>query len=164
VGLHIRTVFELLILVGLANGTPVGVNRLLGRRWNWPVDGGLKLPDGQPLFGASKTLRGIVTAVVASAAGATALNLGWKLGAAVGAAAMAGDLFSSFCKRRMRLQPGSRATGLDQIPESLLPALVARHALGLTAIDIAATAVIFMVAEMALSVLFFRWHLRERPY
>lgn len=162
--MHIGLVFELLILVGLANGTPVGVNRLLGRRWNWPLDGGLKLPDGQPLFGSSKTLRGIVTAVVASAAGGSALGLGWKLGAAVGAAAMVGDLFSSFCKRRMRLQAGSRATGLDQIPESLLPALVARQALSLSAMDIAATVVIFMVAEMALSVLFFRLHLRERPY
>lgn len=162
--MHIRLVLELLILVGLANGTPVAVNRLLGTRWNWPLDGGLKLPDGQPLFGASKTLRGIVTAILATAVGASALDLGWQLGVVVGAAAMLGDLFSSFCKRRMRLNAGSRATGLDQIPESLLPALVARQALSLSAIDIAATTVIFMLAEMALSVLFFRLHLRERPY
>lgn len=162
--MHIRLVLELLILVGLANGTPVAVNRLLGTRWNWPLDGGLKLPDGQPLFGASKTLRGIVTALLATVVGASALDLGWQLGVVVGAAAMLGDLFSSFCKRRMRLEAGSRATGLDQIPESLLPALVARQALSLSAIDIATTTVIFMVAEMALSVLFFRWHLRERPY
>lgn len=162
--MHIRLVLELLILVGLANGTPVAVNRLLGTRWNWPLDGGLKLPDGQPLFGASKTLRGIVTALLATVVGASALDLGWQLGVVVGAAAMLGDLFSSFCKRRMRLNAGSRATGLDQIPESLLPALVVRQALSLSAIDIAATTVIFMVAEMALSVLFFRLHLRERPY
>lgn len=162
--MHIRLVLELLILVGLANGTPVAVNRLLGTRWNWPLDGGLKLPDGQPLFGASKTIRGIVTAILATAVGASALDLGWQLGVVVGAAAMLGDLFSSFCKRRMRLEAGSRATGLDQIPESLLPALVARQALSLSAIDVATTTVIFMVAEMALSVLFFRWHLRERPY
>lgn len=162
--MHIRLVLELLILVGLANGTPVAVNRLLGTRWNWPLDGGLKLPDGQPLFGASKTLRGIVTALLATVVGASALDLGWQLGVVVGAAAMLGDLFSSFWKRRMRLNAGSRATGLDQIPESLLPALVVRQALSLSAIDIAATTVIFMVAEMALSVLFFRLHLRERPY
>lgn len=162
--MHIRLVLELLILLGLANGTPVAVNRLLGTRWNWPLDGGLKLPDGQPLFGASKTVRGIATAILATAVGACALNLGWQLGVVVGAAAMLGDLFSSFWKRRMRLNAGSRATGLDQIPESLLPALVARQALSLSAIDIAATTVIFMLAEMALSVLFFRLHLRERPY
>jgi CDP-2,3-bis-(O-geranylgeranyl)-sn-glycerol synthase len=162
--LHIYTIFELLILVGLANGTPVAVNRLLGRRGNWPVDGGLTLPDGQPLFGASKTLRGILTAIIVTSVGASALSLGWKLGAAVGAAAMAGDLLSSFCKRRMRLKAGSRATGLDQIPESLLPALVARQALSLSGADVVAITAVFMVAEIGLSVLFFRWHLRERPY
>ncbi|HEU4636274.1 MAG TPA: CDP-archaeol synthase [Edaphobacter sp.] len=162
--LHVRMVLHLLVLVALANGTPVAVNRLLGSRWNWPLDGGLKLPDGQPLFGVSKTLRGIVTAVVVTLIGASALNLGWQIGAAVGATAMAGDLLSSFCKRRMRLTPGSRATGLDQIPESLLPALVARQTLSLSVMDVVATTLIFMIAEMALSVLFFRWHLRERPY
>lgn len=162
--MHIYTIFELLILVGLANGTPVAVNRLLGRRGNWPVDGGLTLPDGQPLFGASKTLRGILTAVIVTSVGASPLGLGWKLGAAVGAAAMAGDLLSSFCKRRMRLKAGSRATGLDQIPESLLPALVARQALSLSGTDVVAITAVFMVAEIGLSVLFFRWHLRERPY
>ena len=32
--------------------------------------------------------------------------------------AMVGDLLSSFVKRRLKFQPSSRATGLDQIPES----------------------------------------------
>ena len=162
--MHIRVVWQLLILVALANGTPVVVNRLLGRGWRWPLDGGFKLPDGQPLFGASKTVRGVVSAMLVSATAASALGLGWKLGALVGAAAMAGDLVSSFSKRRMHLPAGGRATGLDQIPESLLPSLVARHALHLSAMDIAAVTAIFMVAEIVLSIIFFRWHLRERPY
>jgi hypothetical protein len=162
--LHVQKVCQLLVLLGLANGIPVLVNRLFGRRGNWPLDRRWVLPDGQPLFGSSKTIRGIVTAIAATIVGAMAFGLGWKLGAITGAAAMSGDLFSSFCKRRLRLASGSRATGLDQIPESLLPSLAVRHMLGLSAIDVMATVAIFMVAEMVLSVLFFRYHLRERPY
>lgn len=157
-------VWELLLLLGLANGIPVLVNRLMGRRWAYPLDGGLLLSDQQPLLGSSKTIRGIFSALVATAAGAALVGMDWRLGVTVGATAMGGDLLSSFCKRRLQLPPGSRATGLDQIPESLLPALAVRRALGLSAMDISVTVAAFMVGEMVLSVVFFRLHLRERPY
>ena len=77
---------------------------------------------------------------------------------------MAGDLFSSFLKRRMHLLPSSRSTGLDQIPEALVPLLLCRHTLSLTALDIAVGVAIFFVGEVLLSVLFYKLHLRERPY
>jgi hypothetical protein len=77
---------------------------------------------------------------------------------------MAGDLLSSFLKRRLGLAPSSRATGLDQIPESLFPLLACRSALALTAMDIATGCVIFFVGELLLSHLFFRLGLRDRPY
>ena len=77
---------------------------------------------------------------------------------------MAGDLFSSFLKRRMRLPAGDRATGLDQIPESLFPLLACRLTLSLTALDIAAVVVAFFLGEVLFSRLFYRLHLRERPY
>jgi hypothetical protein len=44
-------------------------------------------------------------------------------GLLVSAMAMIVDLLSSFVKRRMKLVPGSMALALDQIPESLLPAI-----------------------------------------
>src|SRR5262249_24399228 len=50
---------------------------------------------------------------------------------------MAGDLFSSFLKRRIGLGPSSKATGLDQVPESLFLLLACQPVLSLTAIDIA---------------------------
>jgi hypothetical protein len=78
--------------------------------------------------------------------------------------AMAGDLLSSFVKRRLQFQPSSRATGLDQIPESLLPALACRSTLGLTAIDILAVVTVFSVGEMVFSQLLFKWHVRDRPF
>ena len=162
--MHPKLILQLLALLGLANGMPVIMNNLLGRRWSHPVDGGARLVDGQPLFGPSKTVRGILVAVLATAAGAPLVGLTWKIGIAAGAAAMAGDLFSSFLKRRMRLLAGDRATGLDQIPESLFPLLACRLMLPLTALDIAAVVVAFVLGEVLLSVLFYRLHLRERPY
>jgi hypothetical protein len=76
------------------------------------------------LFGPSKTLRGLVVSVVATTLSAPALGLAWTTGLLAGAAAMAGDLGSSFIKRRMGLPSSSRALGLDQVPEALLPELV----------------------------------------
>jgi hypothetical protein len=140
------------------------MNKFLGRRWSYPMDGGAKFVDGQPFFGASKTVRGILVAVLATAAGAPLVGLTWKIGIAVGTAAMAGDLFSSFLKRRMRLLAEDRATGLDQIPESLFPLLACRLTLSLTALDIATVVVAFFLGEVLLSLLFYRLHLRERPY
>jgi hypothetical protein len=77
---------------------------------------------------------------------------------------MAGDLLSSFIKRRLDRPPSSRATGLDQIPESLIPLLACRTALSLTVWDIIVTAALFFAGEVALSRLFYRLRLRDRPY
>ena len=80
------------------------------------------------------------------------------------AVAMAGDLFSSFLKRRIRLQSADRATGLDQVPESLFPLLACRNWLSLTAVDIAVTVALFFIGEILVSRLLHKLHLRDRPY
>jgi CDP-archaeol synthase len=163
--MRLGLILQLVVLLAVANGTPVIVNKLLGRRWSFPLDGGASFVDGQPVLGASKTLRGILFAVLVTAASAPLLlGLEWKVGVAIGGGAMAGDLFSSFLKRRMHLLPSSRSTGLDQIPEALVPLLLCRHTLSLTALDIAVGVAIFFVGEVLLSVLFYKLHLRERPY
>ena len=77
---------------------------------------------------------------------------------------MAGDCMASFLKRRLGLIPSSMALGLDQIPESLLPAISMRVYAQLTAIDIFMVVFIFFVGELVLSRVFFRLGLRERPY
>lgn len=164
VSLHPRTVGELLILLAVANVTPILVHRLLGPRYSYPVDGGLIFFDQQRLFGASKTLRGLLSSIVVTSAVALLIGASWKSGAAVSAYSMAGDLFSSFWKRRLHLPAGSRASGLDQIPESLVPALGLRQALALTVADMSVVVVCFLVGEIVLSLIFFRWHLREHPY
>ena len=64
---------------------------------------------------------------------------------------MTGDLFSSFTKRRMKLAPGSMALGLDQIPESLLPAIACRWVLPITVLDIILVTALFFVGELVAS-------------
>ena len=148
----------------MANGAPVLVQRVLGARWAWPIDGGLRFIDGRPLFGRSKTARGVALSVLATTIAAPLLNLPIELGALVGMLAMAGDLISSFIKRRLGLAPSRQAIGLDQIPESLLPMLGCRSLLPLDFDEIALGTVIFLLGELALSRLFYRLKLRERPY
>jgi CDP-archaeol synthase len=75
-----------------------------------------------------------------------------------------GDLFSSFVKRRLRLPPSSRATGLDQLPESLFPLLSCRPMLALTVADIAVGVVVFFIGELVLSRLLYKLRVRSQPF
>ena len=108
---------KLIMLLGIANGTPVLATKLFGNRFAAPLDGGLKLFDGQPLFGASKTIRGIVASVACTTVTAMVFGLGWILGATLSTASIAGDLASSFVKRRLGLKVHAKAFGLEQIPD-----------------------------------------------
>jgi CDP-2,3-bis-(O-geranylgeranyl)-sn-glycerol synthase len=154
----------LLVLLLVANGTPVLAKRVLGDRLAFPLDGGVRFVDGRPLFGPAKTVRGIVLSVAATTVTAPGVGLDWTIGAVVGGAAMAGDLFSSFVKRRVGVPTSGRATGLDQLPEALFPLLACREALALTLADIAVTAAMFFVGEIVLSRLLFRLRVRDRPH
>jgi CDP-2,3-bis-(O-geranylgeranyl)-sn-glycerol synthase len=161
---HFVLIVEILILLGVANGTPIFATRLCGKRLNAPLDGGLKFPDGRPLFGPSKTVRGLLLSVACTTLAAPLLGFEWISGAGLASASMFGDLLSSFIKRRLGLRTHSQAPGLDQIPESLLPLLVLRQHLGLGYADIAIIAAAFIVLELVLSRLLFKLHVRDRPY
>lgn len=151
-------------LLTVANGAPVMATKMMGQRWSFPLDGGAHFVDGRPLLGKSKTIRGIVLAILLSALAAMVLGFHWAVGAVAGGAAMAGDLFSSFVKRRLNLAPSSRATGLDQIPESLFPLLACQGDLSLSALDIVICVAIFFAGEIMLSRLLYKAHIRDRPY
>src|SRR3712207_1010258 len=93
---------SILLLLGVANGSPVVTAKLLKDRFGAPLDSGRKLPDGQPVFGSSKTIRGLVASVCSTTLVALVLGFEWSVGTAVAVGAMSGDLFSSFVKRRLR--------------------------------------------------------------
>lgn len=154
----------ILLLLGVANGTPIFAKKLLGDRFAAPLDGGLKLPDGRRLFGTSKTVRGLLLSIACTTLAAPLFGFEWITGAGLAAASMLGDLLSSFVKRRFGLRPHSRALGLDQIPESLLPLLLLQERLGVTGPDIALLVAVFFALELLLSRLLFRLRLRDRPY
>jgi CDP-diglyceride synthetase len=157
-------VLQILILLTLVNGSPVTAKFIFGNQFSWPLDGNMNFVDGRPLFGASKTVRGILVSIFITSACAPLVGLTITTGLLVATLAMAGDLLSSFLKRRLGLQSSSRAVGLDQIPESLFPLLACRQALSLTALDIVAGTAIFFVGEVVLSRVLFKLHVRDRPY
>jgi CDP-archaeol synthase len=161
---RIGTISRLLLLLTLANGTPVLAKKILGTHFSYPVDTGTTGPDDQALFGTSKTVRGVLLSILLTSIGAPCLGLPLRMGVLIGGGAMAGDLFSSFCKRRMHLPSSSKALGLDQVPESLFPVLASRRALSLTAIEIVLVVASFFIGELVLSQFLYKIRLRDQPY
>ena len=68
--MHILSILQLMVLLTLANGAPVVAKKIFGSRFALPLDFGSTFFDGRPLFGPSKTFRGIVVAVLSATAGA----------------------------------------------------------------------------------------------
>jgi len=153
-----------LILITAANMAPIVCERIWGTRFAGPIDGGLVLRDGHPLLGPSKTWRGVVAAVVLGCCAAVLIGLPPEVGALAAASAMVGDCVSSFLKRRIGLESSSMSLGLDQIPESLLPAIACRIYMPLGSVDIIAIMAVFFAEQLALSRLSFAIGLRDRPY
>jgi CDP-diglyceride synthetase len=162
--MHAVLIFKLLVLLAVANGTPLVAKKILADRFDQPLDAGAVFIDGRRLLGQSKTVRGIVLAVLLTSLCGPLLGLDWSVGTKVGVMAMAGDVFSSFLKRRMNLAPSSQAIGLDQIPESLFALIVARVSLPLSALDIAVSVAAFFIGELLISRLLFALNIRDRPY
>jgi CDP-2,3-bis-(O-geranylgeranyl)-sn-glycerol synthase len=155
---------ELLVLLGLANGAPIIATKLFGASLDAPLDLGIKLRDGAPLFGDSKTIRGVAASIGCTALAAPLLGFDWEVGAGFAAASLSGDLLSSFVKRRLKLEPHAEAFGMDQVPEALLPLLLFKAQLGLTPLEIVVLVVAFVLLAVLLSQLLFRLNIRDRPY
>ena len=155
---------KILLLLWIANGTPILAARLLGKHWATPVDFGFHLRDQHPLFGESKTWRGLLSAILTTTPAAMSLgfDLGWGL--LLGTLAMAGDLLSSFIKRRLGLAPSERARLLDQVPESMLPVMaLAAHGF-ISWLEGAIVTALFVFTDMLFSLLLYRLKIRKRPY
>jgi CDP-2,3-bis-(O-geranylgeranyl)-sn-glycerol synthase len=155
---------QLLILLVVANGSAVVAKKLLGVALAHPLDGGALFVDGQPIFGPTKTIRGVVVSLLATSICAELIGLGWNVGTLVASFAVAGDLFSSFVKRRLHLASSSMAIGLDHIPESLFPLLASRLLLRLSILDIVAGVTIFVLGALIVSPILFRLNLRDEPH
>jgi|SRR5271166_2981969 len=162
--MQVFSILQALCLLTLANGTPVIVKKLLGRCLAFPLDAGVNFPDDRPLFGSSKTIRGVVSSMALTAGLAPLFGAGVWVGSLVAGFAMIGDLFSSFVKRRLGFPPSTQAIGLDQIPESLLPLLVCQKELSLTLTDVGIAVGLFFVGELMVSRLLYSLRIRDQPY
>jgi CDP-diglyceride synthetase len=162
--MRVLLIAQLLALLTVANGTPVIAAKVLGNLFAFPLDGNVTFVDGKPLFGTSKTLRGIVLSILITSAFSPLIGLDWRVGTLLAATAMLGDLLSSFLKRRIGLAASSQFFGLDQIPESLIPLLVCKFLLPLTILNIAVATAIFLIGQWVLSPLLFKLNIRNRPY
>lgn len=155
---------RLLLMLSIANLAPILLFRLSGRRPGARLDGGLRFFDRRPLLGPSKTVRGAAAAIAAAALVAPLLGFSPRLGAVIGGCSMLGDALSSFCKRRLDIPSSGKATGLDQIPEALLPLLAIANALSLSVVQIAAITLAFFALEIPMSRLLFRMGVRDHPH
>ena len=145
---------KLLSLLLVANGVPVIIHFFLGQRCSFPLDGGARFIDGRPLLGPSKTVCGVAGSIAATGMLAPLLDIPMTTGLMIGAFAMLGDGLSSFTKRRMGIPPSGSAPALDQIPESLLPALAVGPELQLSVTDTIVVIVVFAAINLTVSRLF----------
>ena len=147
-------VLVLVMLVVIANITPVIVSLLLGKRFSAPIDGGLRLNDQRPLLGPSKTIRGVFVSVMATSLLAPLFGFAPAIGAGFAGLAMLGDMFSSFVKRRLGIASSRSAPLLDQLPESLLPLWLMQPVVGGTATEILVATAFFSIIDLVLSRLY----------
>jgi CDP-2,3-bis-(O-geranylgeranyl)-sn-glycerol synthase len=155
---------ELFVMLVLANGTPVVAAALLKKHWSAPVDGGRMWSDGRPVFGNSKTWRGVVSGALACALFALVTGLGFVFGLLFGLLGLAGDMLSSFIKRRLGMVSSARAVGLDQIPEALLPMLLAMWWLPVSLWVVLVVVAFFTLSNIAVSPLLYRLGIRRQPH
>ena len=154
----------LVMLILVANGAPILIRNILGDIASYPVDAGKTLRDGAPVLGHSKTWRGIFSSVFFTVIVAYVLGYDFIFGLVIAILAISGDLLSSFTKRRLKMQPSQKAPFLDQIPESLLPALYMMLVFSLTWQEVVSIVVIFIVLEFVLSKILYRLGIRQQPY
>lgn len=155
---------RLLVLLAAANTAPLIAKRIMGPRWDWPLDGGHICGDGRPLLGPSKTIRGALAALLLCLLVAPVVCLSAVAGALLAAGAMTGDALSSFIKRRLGIPPSSQAYGLDQVPEALVPLLVVQAVLQVPLAVVIGATVIFLLLEPPLARMTHRLGLRDQPY
>ncbi len=161
--MYSTTVGQFLFLLLVANGAPIIAQNILHERLNDPLDGGRTLADGRPLFGPTKTVRGLLAAGAATGCAALLVRRPGLTGVCIGLCAMCGDLISSFIKRRCGIHSSDSALGLDQSLEALVPTVVFRESFAFRVAEMVTVVLTFFVLNIGLSRVLYRLHIRNRP-
>ena len=160
----IETFIQTLVLLLATNGAPVLVASISKSHDALPLDLGKQLQDGHPVFGSSKTWRGLISALFTSCILSMLFGYGFWFGLVFGSLAMTGDLISSFVKRRRGLKPSDQSLGLDQLPESIIPSIYALVVLGLEWWWAILLPLSFMLIQILISKPLYWLKIRKRPY
>ena len=123
-----------------------------------PLDINKTFLDGKPVFGHTKTFRGILSSLLFSSLMAMAIGIPATLGAEVSIYAMSGDLLSSFIKRRLDIPSSKSAPLLDQLPESSLPLFAVRSQFDLVWQDVTIILIVFFIIDLILSYLLAKFY------
>lgn len=121
------TVLQATGFILLVNLLPPMASIVSGDRLNRTLDGGKLWFDGHPVFGPHKTIRGVLVSMLGGLAASPLMGVPWWVGGTAALLAMAGDLLSSFIKRRPGIPSGREIIVLDQIFEAIFPALFLGH-------------------------------------
>lgn len=162
--MNLIPMIQALAMILAVNASPIIAQRLLGDRWNAPMDGGRVLADGERLFGHHKTWRGLASAILTGLLLAPAIGIPPLAGAISGSLAMLGDLISSTVKRRIKRPPGSKVAVLDQSPEALFPALGLTLFTPLTILEALITSVLFVLLGPPVSKVMYLIGIRSQPH
>ena len=106
----------------------------------------------------------MVSGALACAVFALFPGLGFLFGLLFGLLGLAGDMLTSFIKRRRGLASSARAIGLDQIPEALLPMLLAMAWLPVSFWVVLIVVVLFTLSNIFGSPLLYRLGIRRQPH
>lgn len=156
--------FSLLIMLMVANGAPIVARKLLPSVGACALDGGHRFFDKRPIFGSAKTVRGIVSACICTAAISPLLGFAVFTGITIACGAMLGDLISSFIKRRLAIPSSGQALVLDQVPESLIPLLFVQAQFNLEIVEIFMVIAAFFLIGLIISRILFKLGIRHKPY
>jgi len=160
----LKDALEILLLIVVANATPVIARIVFSHRANLAIDFGIRLKDRHYLFGQTKTWRGLLSSILITSLVASVLGYDYLTGLSIASLAMSGDLLSSFIKRRLKKPSSSRVFLLDQLPESLLPAFFAMQYADMSLIRVIAIIISFIIIEMVLSALLLHYSTRQRRH
>lgn len=137
---------EIIAFLLWINFLPPLASEILAKRFNQPLDFNIPWIDGSPLLGAHKTIRGIIVALIGSLLFIPILPLPWYSVLVGSSLVLAGDLLTSFSKRRMQREPGQNLPFLDQFLEGFLPLLYFYQAIPLTLLQASIVLAISMPA------------------
>ena len=155
---------KFLLLVVIANGAPILAQKVFQKRFNQPLDHGIRFIDGRPLLGPSKTYRGVLASIAVTLIAAAILHIPLVIGGLFALLAMFGDMLSSFIKRRLGIDTSEMALGIDQVPEAIIPLLILRSELQLELLEILIIVTAFFLLELPISRVLYKLRIRQTPY